>query len=202
MATDTPMNALAATNEREGPVCAERPHLASPPSFQEVYEETFDFVWRCARRLGVDASSMDDVVQDVFVVVHRRLPDFEGRAALTTWVFGIVRRVVRDHRRTRARKGAGLHGDDAAVQPSPDATPAEHVERVEAARVLHDLLDELGDERREVFVLAELEQMSAPEIAEALGENVNTVYSRLRAARAEFEAALGRHRARDTWRLR
>ena len=66
----------------------------------------------------------------------------------------------------------------------------------------HRLLDELDDDKRAVFVLAELEQMSVPEIAEALGENVNTVYARLRAARREFEQLVSREQARDTWRLR
>jgi RNA polymerase sigma-70 factor, ECF subfamily len=201
-ATHTPMEAPAATTDRDGALLPARAAACAPPAFERVYEETFDFVWRCARRLGADAASLDDVVQDVFVVVHRRLPEFEGRASLTTWVFGIVRRVVRDHRRTRARKGAGLHGADAARVPARAAGPAEHAERAEAARVLNAVLEALTDERREVFVLAELEQMSAPEIAEALGENVNTVYSRLRAARADFDAAVGRHRARDGWRLR
>ena len=80
--------------------------------------------------------------------------------------------------------------------------PRESMERAEAVRLLHAILDEMDDERREVFVMAELEQMPMPEIAVAVGINVNTAYARLRAARASFEAALARHRARDEWRLR
>ena len=70
----------------------------------------------------------------------------------------------------------------------------------EAVRTLHTILDELDDEKREVFVLAELEQMTVPEIADAVEANVNTVYSRLRAARREFDQAVLRHRAREQWR--
>ena len=83
-----------------------------------------------------------------------------------------------------------------------DEGPHELAARSEGRRVLEHLLDALDDDKREVFVLAELEQMSAPEIAEALEMNLNTVYSRLRVARQEFDEALARHRARDGRRTR
>ncbi|MBX3212093.1 MAG: sigma-70 family RNA polymerase sigma factor [Labilithrix sp.] len=180
---------------------------ADPPQafvcleLDDVYREHFAFVWRSARRLGVGEASIDDVVQEVFVIVHRRLGEFEGRSALRTWLFGITLRVARDHRRQAARKRP-----EAAVDPdtlrATSPGPAEAMERAEAARVLHAILDEMDDDRREVFVMAELEQMTMPDIAETLGVNVNTAYARLRAARQAFEAALARHRARDEWRLR
>lgn len=167
------------------------------PEFDVVYDAHFPFVWRTVRRLGVDEASRDDVTQEVFVVVHRRLPSFEGRSSLKTWIFGIALRVVRDHRRTRRRKPGGVDGDvlDAIADGAP--TPDQHVEKSQAVRLLHALLDSLDDEKREVFVLAELEQLSAPEIAEVTGANVNTVYARLRAARKDFEAAVARYRARE-----
>jgi RNA polymerase sigma-70 factor (ECF subfamily) len=160
----------------------------------EVYETHFDFVWRSARRLGVASLHVDDVVQEVFLVVHRRLAEFEGRSSLKTWLFAITRRVVRDHRRSARRKPAEPLG---AIEPA-DLGPGADVRlsRGEEARLLHALLDELDDEKRETFVLAELEQMSGPEIAEALDVNLNTVYARLRAARALFEQAVVRHQAR------
>jgi RNA polymerase sigma-70 factor, ECF subfamily len=177
---------------------------ASLPSFEAVYEETFDFVWRNARRLGVAPAQLDDAVQETFVVVHRRLGEFEGRSSLRTWIFGVLVRVAADHRRSARRKSPHQRGE--AVDPDTLADdhdgPHERAARGEGVRLLHRLLDELDDDRRAVFVLAELEQMSAPEIAESLGENINTVYARLRAARQEFEAAAQRERARDEWRLR
>jgi RNA polymerase sigma-70 factor (ECF subfamily) len=176
--------------------------------FEDVYAEQFDFAWRSVRRLGVDASAVDDVVQEAFLTVHRRLADFEGRSSLKTWLFGIVLRVVRDHRRSLRRKPAQLGGGasiDADVERVTDTTsqgPHERAVERQAVEALHAILDELDDERREVFILAELEGMTVPEIAEAVGANVNTVYSRLRTARRDFEAAVGRHQARDQWRTR
>lgn len=146
-------------------------------------------------------ASLDDVVQEVFVIVHRRLGEFEGRSALRTWLFGITLRVARDHRRQAARKGPEAAVDPDTLRANAPG-PAEAMEKAEAARVLHAILDEMDDERREVFVMAELEQMTMPDIAGTLGVNVNTAYARLRAARQAFEAALARHRARDEWRLR
>ncbi len=167
--------------------------------FGSVYDAHFAFVWRSVRRLGVESASIDDVVQDVFVVVHRRLPDFEGRSSLKTWIFGIALRVVRDHRRSvrRKRLGADARSDaDLDLLPDVGAGPVESFEKAEAARLVEQLLDRLDDDKREVFVLAELEGMTVPEIAEITGANVNTVYSRLRAARREFEMAVQRLKAR------
>ena len=107
--------------------------------------------------------------------------------------------MVQHHFRSRARKHKHLLPASATVDPDhlPDAStagPAESAEQAEALRVLDQLLRELEEGRRAVFILAEIEQMTAAEIAEALGINVNTVYSRLRVARQEFECALRRHR--------
>lgn len=185
-------------------------HLGAEPSplgFDAVYEEHFPFVWRSVRRLGVDASYVDDVVQDVFVVVHRKLPGFELRTSVRGWLFGILALVVRNHRRTLRRKpaqlgGAGHREDADDVSGGEEHGPHELAAKAEAVRTLHAVLETLSDERREVFVLAELEQMTAPEIAEAIGGNVNTVYSRLRAARAEFEEGLARFHAKGSWRFK
>jgi RNA polymerase sigma-70 factor (ECF subfamily) len=166
-----------------------------------IYREHFPFVWRSAKRLGTLDASLDDVVQEVFVIVHRRLGEFEGRSSLRTWLFGITLRVVRDHRRSVARKSPQGSVDPDSLRTST-AGPGDAMERAEAVRALHLILDAMDDERREVFVMAELEGMTMPEIAATLAINVNTAYARLRTARAEFEAALERHRARDEWRLR
>ena len=159
--------------------------------FQEVYEAHFDFVWRSVRRLGTPPPMVDDVAQEIFVVVHRRLPEFEGRSSLKTWLFTIVARVVRDHRRRCQRISRVTDGADPESLLDPlEHGPHERAAQAEAVRALHQILDQLDDDKREVFVLAELEQMRLPEIAEALGMNLNTAYSRLRAARAEFEQAV------------
>lgn len=170
------------------------PSLAPAPAdvnFQAIYAEHLDLVWRSLRSLGVREASVEDAVQDVFLVIHRRFESFDARSSFRTWVFGIVLRVARNHRRTDQRKGGCASLD--AVPEVADGRPGPHEEAVtaEALRTLSLVLDRLDEEKREVFVLAELEQMSAPEIAETLGIKVNTVYSRLRVARSAFEAAVG-----------
>lgn len=164
------------------------------PPFERVYEDHFEFVWRCARRLGVGDAFVDDVVQDVFVVVHRKLPEFEGRSSLKTWLYAIARRTVSDHRRRACQRRP--HTPISESMTAPGANAEERAARMEAAGLLHQFLDSLPDEQREVFVLAELEQMTAPEIERAVGAKLNTVYSRLRLARKAFERVVQRERAK------
>jgi RNA polymerase sigma-70 factor (ECF subfamily) len=184
---------------------------ASPPGmagagldFDALYEEQVEFVWRTARRMGVCATDADDVVQDVFVIVHRRLPEFEGRAQLKTWVFKILVHVVRHYWRTHQRKPGDRAGEDVTqmqnLTTDRESSPSASLERVEAMRVVDSLLATLDEDKREVFVLAEIEQMTAVEIAEILEANPNTVASRLRAARRDFEKALARFRAHELGR--
>lgn len=177
-------------------------------TFGEVYETYFAFVWRSARRLGAADSALEDIAQDVFLVVHRRLASFQGKSSIQSWLFGIVVRVVRDARRSLRRKPGNLGGkgramenfDSVADRAAP--SPHESAAKAEAVRTLHAFLDAMPESRRYVFILAELEQMSVGDIAAAVGANVNTVHSRLRAARADFERALARARAGDQWRRR
>jgi RNA polymerase sigma-70 factor (ECF subfamily) len=169
---------------------------ASETSYDALYREHFAFVWRNVRRLGVPEASADDAVQDVFVVVHRRLAEFEGRSSLRTWLFGILARVARDHRRSRARQDAKAVAL-AAVEVEAGPTPADLAARREAARILEQVLEQIDEEKREIFVLVELEQMTVAEVADALELNVNTAHARLRAARQQFESAVVRFRAKE-----
>jgi RNA polymerase sigma-70 factor (ECF subfamily) len=173
---DVPPESMARVAERRKPLV-----------FDEVYEECVDFVWRSLKSLGVRDATLDDAVQDVFVVVHRRLADFEARSTVRTWVFGIAVRVARDHRRRERRKGGLEPLDFETVDPMPG--PHDEAATAEALRKVAIVLEALDDAKREVFVLSEIEELTAPEIAEALGINVNTVYARIRAARSEFRAA-------------
>lgn len=177
------------------PISSDAP--AKQASYEAIYEEHFDFVWRNVRRLGVPEALADDAVQDVFVVVHRRLSEFEGRSSVRTWLFGILLRVARDYRRARARQDAKV--DAMAVEAVADSTPtpADLLARREAARILEELLDQLDDDKRAILVLVELEQMSVADAAGALSLNVNTAHARLRAARQQLEAAVTRLRARE-----
>ncbi|AUX41245.1 RNA polymerase [Sorangium cellulosum] len=174
--------------------------------FDAIYERYFDFVWRNVRRLGVPDCNADDAVQEVFLVVHRKLSSFEPRSTLRAWLSGIVAHVAREHRRAYARKSPLARTLSPPLDPDEVESGAagcdEALAQAQATRLLHTLLEGLDDHKRAVFVLAELEQMTAPEIAEATGANLNTVYARLRAARKEFEQGAARLRARDGWRSR
>jgi RNA polymerase sigma-70 factor (ECF subfamily) len=169
--------------------------IAAAWTFDAVYAEYSAFAWRSLLRLGVPPDSVEDAVQDVFVVVHRRLGDFEGRSSLRTWLFGIALRVARTYRRRSTRTTHEPLNED---RVAAHAQPNDRLEQAEQAAIVHALLDALDEDKRVVFILAELEQLSAPEIAETLAIKLNTVYSRLRLARAEFEAAASRWRRRHS----
>jgi RNA polymerase sigma-70 factor (ECF subfamily) len=184
------------SNQSQAPPGDPSAGAASIPGFDEVYETHFDFVWRSVRRLGVPERQIDDAVQDVFLVVHRRLSDFEGRSSIRTWLFGIALRVARDHRRSLSRRGNLEQLDEQQIDGGA-ASPDERTARSQALLLLERFLARLDEDKRAVFILAELEEMTAPEIGEALGVNVNTVYSRLRAARKAFDEAVKRHLAQE-----
>ncbi len=183
-----------------GPIEGDRERPRARPSLDAVYEEHFDFVWRTARRLGVPESAADDVVQDTFLVLHRRLAEYDGERPMRRWLVGILTRVVADHRRRYRRKDAACvpHPEESErALPSSTPPPCADAEQAESVRLLDALLAELDEDKREVLVLAQLEEMTVPEIAELLAANVNTIYARLRTARREFDAAYARHRARS-----
>jgi RNA polymerase sigma-70 factor (ECF subfamily) len=170
----------------------------------EIYAAHFDFVWRNAARLGVPPHAVDDAVQDVFLVAHRRLSEFEGRSSMRTWLFGILRRVARDHRpKRRERVTDPAQLDDLAGQVA--ARQIESLAERQAAELVRSMLAELDDDKRDAFILVDMEHMSVPEAAEALNANLNTVYARIRAARAELSKSLARRQAearrREPWNV-
>ena len=164
------------------------PVVRDGTGFEAIYGEHFAFVWRCLRGLGVPEAGLDDAAQDVFVIVHRRLSEFRGESTLRTWLYAIVRNVASNARRSQRRKGelAELPGDAAASS----GDPLQSAQDQQAARFVRSFLEGVGDKKRELFVLAVIEQMSVPEVAEALGIPLNTAYTRLRSVRADFQAAL------------
>lgn len=180
---------MASRDDTRVPAAA--PQVAAA-SFAEIYAEHSGFVWRNARRLGVPASSAEDVVQEVFIVLQRRLPDFDGRSSLRSWIFGMLVRVVQHYHRRFQRKDAHcVPLEHAAAQErasgAPGLTPGEQAEHAERVRLLETLLGQLDEDKRTLLVLSELEEWTLREIAEYLGSNTNTVHSRLRAAKRAFE---------------
>jgi RNA polymerase sigma-70 factor, ECF subfamily len=164
----------------------------TPPElcFEAVYRAQFAFVWRSLRRLGVPEADTPDAAQEVFLVVHRRLAEFEGRAKLTTWLFRMCFRIASDHSR-RAHVRHEVNNDaalEALTDPGGDAE--QRSEQQDDLRMLEAALSTMSLEHRTVFVLFELEGLTSVEIAEVLELPLGTVYSRLRRARALFERAI------------
>lgn len=172
------------------------PSPAEPPSgqapvvsFEAVYDEYYPFVARTVRRLGVAEHAVEDVCQEVFVVVYRRMHEFEGRAKLKTWLYRITALVVANQNRAQRRKsphqrlGAQVDPEEIAIAtPGPEVT----ARQVQAAHLARAILMNMSEPKRMAFVLVELEGMSYAEAGAALNETFDTVRARVRAARGEF----------------
>lgn len=172
--------------------------------FRELYAKHERFVRRNLRRLGVPDGSLEDALQDAFLVVHRRLGQFEGRSSLRTWMFGIVLRVASRYRRATTVSTERM-------EPAPDTVleelggevregPHEFAVRHQSAELLHKLLDTLNEDKRTILIMVDLEQMSVVEAAEVLQINLNTAHTRLRAARQEMARSLARYISSDRMR--
>jgi RNA polymerase sigma-70 factor (ECF subfamily) len=161
-----------------------------------LFADHADFVWRVLKRLGTPAAEIEDALQEVFLVVARKLPEYEERGSVRAWLFTIARQVAGHMRRaqTRRERREREHAHAGSAEDPHDA-----LERTEAARFVQRFLLQLDEQQATVFFLAEIEGMTAPEIAACLGVNQNTVYGRLRLARERFERAL--RRQTDRWSL-
>jgi RNA polymerase sigma-70 factor, ECF subfamily len=177
-----------------GPACHTAP-ASSVHRVQQIYAEHVTMVWRGLRRLGVQEASIEDAVQDVFLVAHRRLADFQGRSSVKTWLYGIVLRVAKDHRRAQARQAYNVERLAQILSVSSESvlTPVGEAERREANQALHAILAELDEDQREVLILVDLEELSVREAAAVLDLHVRTCQRRLQAAHAAFEKRLSRY---------
>ena len=172
-------------------------HALSDDSFVQLYREAAGFVARVVRNCGVPVYAVDDAVQDVFMVLHRRRPTLESSGDSRAWLRGVARRVSSNYRRAMTRRLTlfpkpfedhdRLGSDDDA-----SAQPEELVAQKESIRQLGAVLERLQPERRAVLVLTELEELSAIEISARLQRSPNTVSSLLRLARRDFGCILAR----------
>lgn len=160
---------------------------ALPRNAGEVHARHAPFVWRSLSALGVREADLEDQLQEVFLIVHRRLGEFRGEAKLTTWLFSICLRVSSAYRRSARRRPAHTHEvPEQGAHAERPATPEEELHARQLRAVMERFLDELTPERRALFVLFEVEETPCGELAELLGVPVGTVYSRLHAVRQEF----------------
>ena len=159
----------------------------APLDFDRVYTEHFHHVCRWARALGGMDADLDDLAQDVFMVVRRKLGGYQG-PSMAAWLYGITRKTVSDYRRRawmRRLLAGGRRTLDAEREPAPRAS-LESVERWEAPRTVQRVLGEMSAVRRSAFVLFEVEGYSGQEIAELEQIPIATVYTRLHHARKDF----------------
>lgn len=167
---------------------------APAPPFAALFAEHSSRVWRALRRLGVREADVEDVCQEVFMVIHRKLPGFRGDASLTTWIYGICMRAASDYRRrAHVRREALGEVPDGVLEAPQEESAA----RREALAELDRLLAELDEDKRAVFVLFDLEELPMAEVARIVGCPVQTAYYRLYAARREIEAKIAALGARE-----
>lgn len=150
--------------------------------FDRLYRDHFAFVWRTLRRFGVREAALEDAAQEVFLVAYRRAGAWLEWSSPRAWLFGVARRVAKDHRRSRERHERKL---GVRIDLEAPRSVDQHVDDHQRLRAAGAAIESLTPDRRAVYVLAELEDMSAPEIAQALEINLNTVYSRLHRARRD-----------------
>ena len=176
---------------------------AAPPEIsadvlevRTIYREHARFVWLSLQRLGIHPSDLDDIAQDVFMIVHRRLDTFDRRARISTWLFGICMRVAANYRRRRRWTREVLSGGIEDERPSAQAAADDILVRREQRELAERALNRLEVAKRATFVMFEIESLSCNEIAELMNVPVGTVYSRLHSARRQLEKNLARDIAR------
>jgi RNA polymerase sigma-70 factor, ECF subfamily len=171
---------------------------ARPLDAMAVHEAHADFVWCSLQRLGVRPSDLDDVFQEVFIVVHKRLHTYDGSSQLTTWLYGVCLRVAAAHRR---RAWIRRETPTADLPDEEGTPPSDRPDELCAAREGHALLarvlDAMDIDKRAVFVMFEIDELPSETIATILGVPVGTIWSRLSAARKQFQAKLARLRAAE-----
>lgn len=183
----SPAPVARATAPTTAPTGGPRP---PPPALPEIYEAHFGTVWNTLKRLGVWERDLEDATHDVFLVVHRRLADYDTTRPIKPWLAGIAARVASEFRRRAQHRREVV--SDTVDERAPDLAPSAEV-AIDAKRrrmLVLQGLERLDFERRTVLVLHDIEGHSMPEIAAALEENLNTLYARLRTARQQFAAAV------------
>jgi RNA polymerase sigma-70 factor (ECF subfamily) len=195
MAADIPPAMLAIHAPEESPTGAGAPPVTEVPPIATLVRDYHAFLWRSVRRLGVPAGDVDDAVQELFLIAHRRHSEIvpgKERAFLFAVAVGVAANARRKHQRRDNRLD---HGADPAAAPM--VATQDHALLARDRRAMLDaVLDDLDDEFRVPFVLFELEEVPVTEIAELLQIPSGTVASRLRRARELFQAAAARLRAR------
>jgi RNA polymerase sigma-70 factor (ECF subfamily) len=162
--------------------------LAAPTSFEEAYRDYAQCAARWARNLGGAEIEVEDVVQEVFLVVSRRLRDFRGEARFGSWLFEITRKIVANHRRRQRWRFWTGKPEVALTTAAPGPDPEAELGKRRAAALFYQALSQLPEKYRTVLVLFEIEGLSTQAIAELRGQKLATVKVQLARARQRFLA--------------
>jgi RNA polymerase sigma-70 factor, ECF subfamily len=165
---------------------------AEPLDVRVIYDAHADFVWLSLQRLGVQPADLDDIAQEVFIVVHRRLETFDRTGRITTWLFGICLRLAANYRRHRRSSREVPAGDSSDDRPAALVAPDDLLARREERHLAEWALGRLNVEKRATFVMFEVESLSCEEIAKIMNVPLGTVFSRLHAARRKLEKVVAR----------
>jgi RNA polymerase sigma-70 factor (ECF subfamily) len=160
---------------------------AARPRLREIFDTHAAPIARFVRYLGVHPADVDDVLQEIFVIVHRRLGELRDESKVAAWLRVIALNTVRNHRRARGRRRETPSAEP--IEAEASGRPDEDLERARTRTQLMRLMDALPDEQRAVLVLYEIEQLAMRDIAETLGCPLQTAYTRLHAARQALRRA-------------
>jgi len=169
---------------------------SSLPDFREIFRSECSYVYHSLRRLGVHERDLEDVAHEVFLAIHKKLPEYDPARPLRPWIFAFAFRFAADYRKLARHRREKLHDRDEADPPDNRESIDERIDAARSRQLVLDALETLDLEKRAVFVMHEIDGNAMPAIAAALGIPVNTAYSRLRLAREQFASAVKRIKTR------
>lgn len=191
--TLSPLHAASALDSDAPPAPEARPRTSERVlSFRAIFEAHYDYVWISLRRLGVSDRDREDVTNEVFFRVHGKLGAYDPSRPIRPWLFAFAVRAASDYRKLARNRHETLGGESEPLSAHPGPMPDEQAIRQEERVLVARGLDTLDLPHRSVFVMHELDHVPVPTIAEALGIPLGTAYTRLRAARQDFAAAIRR----------
>ncbi len=190
---------LTERNDTGHPDRHQPPSLVLDREFRKVFEQELPYVWQSLRRLGVAEADCDDLANEVFVRVHDRFAEYDSARPVRPWLFAYCARLASDYRKLARHRLESALGSDPKIGAAVES-PEEIAMRRETGSLVLDALDALDDDRRQVFILHEIEERPIPEVAEMLSIQVATAYTRLRAARQIFTESARRIQARRALR--
>jgi RNA polymerase sigma-70 factor, ECF subfamily len=172
-----------------------RENLEAPIDLGNLFAEQTSYVTRALRRCGVHEHDVEDLAQEVFLTIHGKLDSYDPRRPVRPWLYGFIARIAWAYRRLACQRyGSSPERDE--QDPAPSAE--ELLVSAQAQARIRQALDQLSSEKRQVFVLHEIQEQPIPAVATQLGIPLNTAYSRLRHARLDFETALRRISMHDS----